>query len=104
MSHTPGPWYVDPALCSYQGCIAISDAGCAIAHVETPALDLQEENAEQMQADAIGNARLIAVAPELLELANHITAMEGDSYLEGHPKWEGIFHEAQSIIKKVEGE
>jgi len=34
-------------------------------------------------------------------LAEHILAMEGDDYLDGHPEWETIVQQAKGIIPEV---
>jgi hypothetical protein len=44
------------------------------------------------------NAHLIAKAPGLYQLAQHIVAMADDAYLTGHPEWLEIVSEAQKLV------
>jgi hypothetical protein len=57
--------------------------------------------AHHNEARRLANARLIASAPDLLALAQHISVMADDAYLTGHPEWQAIVEEAQSIQKRV---
>jgi hypothetical protein len=53
--------------------------------------------------DSAENARLIAAAPELHALAEHVVAMANDDYLNGHPEWIAIADEARALLTKIEG-
>ena len=54
-----------------------------------------------MGSESEANAKLIAAAPELLALAEHIEAMHDDDYLTGHPEWLAIVEEARAAIAKA---
>lgn len=56
------------------------------------------------KGEAEANARLIAAAPELLELAKHIIAMEDDAYFCEHPEWAAIVQQAFETFEKATGE
>lgn len=60
------------------------------------------DDREMREAEA--NARLIASAPELLELAKHIKAMEDDAHFCEHPEWAAIVQQAFEVIEKATGE
>lgn len=82
MKHTPGPW--DYGKDGYVQTIFNPTIG-TIGYVID---DLQGQEA---------NARLIAAAPDLLHLAEHVLAMADDAYLTGHPEWIEIVEEARAI-------
>lgn len=95
MSHSPGPWKVEPYtdLTTRDGeRIRAADGLLILNEVWGNSLET---------CDA--NARLIAAAPELLALAKHILALETDPYLQGHPEWEAYLNEAQAAVWKAEG-
>lgn len=60
----PGPWYIDEGEKTYQGCVLITDGGCAVAHVEKYE-DLPQADGGSYLLDPLGTARLIAHAPDL---------------------------------------
>ena len=53
--------------------------------------------------DAKEQVSVLAAAPELLALAEHISVMADDAYLTGHPEWEEIVKEARAALAKAEG-
>jgi hypothetical protein len=63
--HTPGPWMIDEDVDFVAGCLAISDGGGCICHVEK-----WEYEDEETQVIAKANARLIAESPNMLEAIN----------------------------------
>lgn len=95
MKHTPGPWgiYRPPAVKSNLIHVVSGKKGeMAYATDIGYVTDLHHTASEQ---DA--NARLIAAAPDLLHLAEHVLAMADDAYLTGHPEWIEIVEEARAI-------
>jgi len=50
------------------------------------------------------DAPLLASAPDLLALAEHIDAMATDAYLSGHPEWAELTHQARAAIAKAKGD
>lgn len=78
---TPGPWRTAMHEDSWY-------AGPAIVEGDNPEAD----------------ARLIAAAPALANLAEHIEAMTGDPYLEGHPEWNAIADEARGLFMVIRGD
>jgi hypothetical protein len=52
-------------------------------------------------ASGRADARLIATAPALLELARHIVAMADDAYLDGHPEWAELVKKARALVAQA---
>jgi hypothetical protein len=95
MKYTPGPWEVDFSEKYYKPCIRHNGMiVCTLPHNPIGINGTDERK---------GDARLIAAAPEMYELAKHITAMFDDAYLNGHPEWEEIVKEAFTALAKAEG-
>ena len=94
MNHTQGKWETN-------GC-AIYTESTKIAHTNE-AMYQHTGATAKMQAEAEANARLIAAAPELLELANFISLRLGD--VEGTRELTAtefdILDKANAAIKKV---
>lgn len=91
MKHTKGPWY--PLQYANYWVVQKEDS-----YSETDLLN------EETCPDAEANAKLMATAPDLLKLAQHVIAMHDDAYLSGHPEWVEIVNEAKSAIAKAEVE
>jgi len=88
MIHTKGPWF------------AVQYANYWVIQSENHYNDSDLLN-EETCADAESNANLMAAAPDLLKIAQHIIAMHDDSYLSGHPEWVEIVNEAKAAIAKA---
>ena len=65
--------------------------------------DPAENVAASFQVYNSGASGLIAAAPDLLALAQHLLAMETDAHLSEHPEWEVIVDEARAAIARAEG-
>lgn len=86
--HTPGPWHVTTAL-SGKRAIAQSKDLYSVAIIE-------QWRGEESEANA--------PAPELLQLAKHIIAMEDDAHFCEHPEWAAIVKQAFEVTEKATGE
>lgn len=72
-THTPGPWKLDAHEEFYQAVLSIIDG---------------EEKPVVLNVNTLANARLIAVAPELLEaLKREHQHYHGHDYVNGHCKY-----------------
>ena len=73
VKHTPGPWFLDTSLHIYGTSVPQPSGGWpGAAIIEHPRV---------CTAKTIGDARLIAAAPELLEVAHSILADDMLQYL-----------------------
>jgi hypothetical protein len=106
--HTAGPWQTAGTVNGYQYEIwPVAGTGimvqkiCSVnyLHHDDNRAD-REEGYDNSEAEA--NARLIAAAPELHALAEHVVAMANDDYLNGHPEWIAIADDARAILTKIE--
>lgn len=112
--HTPGPWHItfyvyqtDNAAPTGRRAQIVSDSrhvggimdGAHIAANGGGVCDVKRTGPM-----AAADARLIAAAPEMLEGLRHVLAMKDDAYLTGHPEWEAICEQAESIIRKATGQ
>ena len=94
MGHSKGPWRV-----VFWSKIASSDEKVvAECYKDSSGSVLQRPRTDE---ENHANCSLIAAAPDLLELANHILAMDGDPYLLGHLEWSEIMEEARTIVEKM---
>ena len=59
------------------------------------------ENKEQAKANAQYTALAVNNLHILTALAEHITDMGNDAYLEGHPEWNEIVKQAKEALKKI---
>ena len=103
MKHTPGPWEVDNSGTltgingAHIGSISnLDDFPCADAE------EMHPETREEVEAEYAGNARLIAAAPELLNLLKKAAGLlmdgaDGEGFDE-----EAIKAECYALIRKLE--
>lgn len=90
MKHTPGPWKA-----GYWGDVVVDSFGVFIASLRAP----KDEMSYEAERDA--NARLIAAAPELLDLLKRINWA---FYVDGTTKAvKQVMAETKGIIAKAEG-
>ena len=100
--HTPGPWFVVPYGDGHDTVICKDEAGNQrIAFMAVPG-SRDEQSRRKKWAEIKANARLIAAAPELLELAHQYISdlrhpMSEDSRLRR-------IERAEKIITKARGE
>ena len=106
--HTLGPWYShqnrvwgDRHL--FEGTNAIEYtykiADCTNHMFDKFGKELKGYKAQQKHVFA--NAALIAAAPDLLAVLEHVLAMHDDAYLCGHPEWHEIVTEARAAVSKA---
>jgi hypothetical protein len=82
-SSTPGPWRYARGFGHWEIC----RSGEPADYIGT--------------ASGRADARLIATAPALLELARHIVAMADDAYLDAHPEWAEIVKKARVLVAQA---
>ena len=82
--HSKAPWYV--------GSTGIHDL-CGERYRQVHIYP-----ADGIFGNAAADVQLIRRAPALLALAEHVLAMDGDAYLNGHPEWAEIIREAKDAI------
>ncbi len=92
--HTPRPWDVRETVQDWE-IIADHLAG-SLYRIALVGYGVRE-------SEGRANARLVAAAPELLDLAEHVNAMADDAYLSGHPEWQEIVREARALLDRIEG-
>jgi hypothetical protein len=90
--HTKGEWFANHR---HVGTIT---EGNGVLHVAT-AVDTSEGGCI-VSDEAIANARLIAAAPDLLKALENLVKSNNDF---GVPSWDGIWDEAEEVIKKAKG-
>lgn len=97
--HTPGPWKVncDPDVTSD----VWTDRPNGTRQFISICPDVKLLGRELTHQKWRSNARLIAAAPELLKIAQHIAAMENDAFLMEHPEWVAIAEESRAAITKA---
>ena len=98
MSHTPGPWKIDPSE-EFPLAVIVDDEdgeldGVCICELQGEFDDKSSATPEQMS-----NARLIAAAPELLEACKYALAQ-----LEADGNSELICEDIRDAIRKAKGE
>ena len=76
---------------SRAACEALVLEVCQICGIGV-ALDLEPEPAADSAPDDAG-----------LALAQHVLALAGDPYLEGHPEWECIVEDARRVVAAANG-
>lgn len=95
--HTPGPWHRSYGNYVYQGSHWLTDRKRLIAIAE-PSTRTQED-----WDQVFANARLIAAAPDLLEVLSEIVD-EGRAYERKSSNKITWLEKAEEIIKKARGE
>jgi hypothetical protein len=105
--HTPGPWEVGPLANREDGngnderVIETYDGGPTIATAWPMADDFNRDDAPEREA----NARLIAAAPDLLDLVSRlvgeVVTPEYGTDLVIDP---AVIHEARALLAQIEGE
>ena len=89
--HTPAPWFTDP-----------NDATKVLKQFRSPKVrneTIAATNRTWMtESEKIGNARLIAAAPDLLEALQRAVDL-----LARYPKHDEAWRQARAAIAKVEG-
>ena len=100
MTHTPGPWELDSAawpLIVNGPMNEDDDSATVVCTVEC--LESTGRSTHYNEDEAAANARLIAVAPEMIAILQEILALyEGDVDLER------VMNEAGCIVAKAKGE
>jgi hypothetical protein len=93
-SHTPGPWKAKPDLSIWQSPAVATGKELMVAKVVR---DFEIEGNSESQVQA--NARLLAAAPELLELVDDLYQLFADTVGDEEPKEEEI--EVQERLNAV---
>ena len=93
MTHTKGPWEVNP---QYPASIRAGGAQVASVSIKN---GVHPNNPPQDEAYA--NARLIAAAPEMLEALEYI---KGAIHTYGNNDFALALHKADTALRKVKGE
>ena len=97
--HTPGPWCISkesPTIIKRDLSLIRSDHGVLIGS----ACGHPNSGFYPSESESVANARLIAAAPELYEVARQISEYQ----LEGEGDLKGIAQRARAAIAKATGE
>lgn len=93
--HTPGPWFIN----NYNAQIDADAFG------NKPVCQLLWPTAIRSENETLANARLIAAAPELLEVLKECRKMYGGFAGSAHyPDEARLIDKIDAVIKKAEGE